>query len=148
MGVASTGENAVALNASDLLPKGTMPSVKGYGLRDAQFRLEQLGLKVHVRGVGRVSQQSIEPGKAISRGENVTLILGDAEDLPKAEEFVQQSDSAVTVATERPDSQAVNEHSAEKKSTPSPKSQEKEQKRHPAVEPPKRPAAVNKKQNG
>lgn len=60
----------------------TMPDVKGYGLRDAVFRLEKLGLRVKIQGVGRVSKQSLEPGRRIKRGETVVLTLGSTKDKP------------------------------------------------------------------
>lgn len=55
-----------------------MPDLKGYGLRDAIYRLELLGLKVKHRGKGLVTSQSIPPGNRYRRGETVTLALGHA----------------------------------------------------------------------
>lgn len=59
--------------------QGTVPDVRGYGLRDAVFRLEKLGLKVKATGVGRVKQQSLAPGRRFRRGESVELVL----DMPR-----------------------------------------------------------------
>lgn len=65
--------------------KNTVPDVRGYGLRDALFRLEKLGLKVAVHGVGQVSRQSMEPGHVFKPGELIEIYLGNASDAPKAE---------------------------------------------------------------
>lgn len=59
--------------------EGTMPNVEGLGLRDALFALEQVGLKVKVKGQGSVAEQSIKAGEAISEGQNVTLTLKELE---------------------------------------------------------------------
>lgn len=61
----------------------TVPDVHGYGLRDAVFRLEQEGLKVTARGVGKVSAQSLQPGYHFKPGQHILLTLGHAEDLPQ-----------------------------------------------------------------
>lgn len=53
----------------------TMPKVEGYGLRDALYRLERMGLKVKTSGHGRVVRQSIPAGQPVKRGEEVTIIL-------------------------------------------------------------------------
>lgn len=73
------GENFFE-NGSVSLPVGeskidVMPDVTGYGLRDAVFRLESMGLKVKREGVGYVKSQSIPAGKSVKRGETVTLHL-------------------------------------------------------------------------
>lgn len=52
-----------------------MPDVRGYGLRDAIYRLENIGLKVHTQGAGKVCEQSIPPGKRIKKGILVKLQL-------------------------------------------------------------------------
>lgn len=54
---------------------GTMPNVKGMGLRDALYILEKEGLKVTFKGQGAVVEQSIKAGEAISSGGAVTLTL-------------------------------------------------------------------------
>ena len=74
------GGNAADITAhpqlrTDRTSKERMPDVKGYGLRDAVYRLELLGLKVKVQGSGAVKQQSIAPGTAIHRGQTVALVL-------------------------------------------------------------------------
>ncbi len=52
-----------------------MPNVVGMGLKDAMFILESRGLKVHFTGSGRVVSQSTPHGRAISRGEYVSITL-------------------------------------------------------------------------
>ncbi|MEZ5014835.1 MAG: penicillin-binding protein [Chitinophagales bacterium] len=53
-----------------------MPDVRGMGLRDAIYLLEDTyGLKVDVQGVGKVVQQSILPGQQINNGNYVALRL-------------------------------------------------------------------------
>jgi len=56
--------------------EGLVPDVKGYGLRDALFRLEKAGLRVRVQGTGRVSRQSLPPGSRFRKGDTVVLTLG------------------------------------------------------------------------
>jgi cell division protein FtsI (penicillin-binding protein 3) len=51
-----------------------VPNVVGMGLRDALYVLENLGLKVNVDGVGKVTQQSIIPGTR-TKGQTVLLTL-------------------------------------------------------------------------
>ena len=53
-----------------------MPSVQGMGLRDALYLLENKGLKVSVRGRGKVLAQSLPAGTAIRKGQLIYLQLG------------------------------------------------------------------------
>lgn len=52
-----------------------MPSVKGMGLKDALYVLENAGLKVNPVGKGKVSSQSIDAGQFIQKGNYVTIVL-------------------------------------------------------------------------
>lgn len=52
-----------------------MPSLNGMGLKDAVYLCENLGLKVMIRGRGKVSEQSLAAGQNISRGQNITIQL-------------------------------------------------------------------------
>ncbi|PWT73327.1 MAG: peptidoglycan glycosyltransferase [Bacteroidetes bacterium] len=54
-----------------------MPDVKGMGLRDALALLEERNIRVAARGVGKVKQQSIEPGTPISKNQILTLELNE-----------------------------------------------------------------------
>ncbi len=53
-----------------------MPGVKGMGMKDALFLLENMDLKVVARGRGKVRSQSISPGTEISKGQTVYLDMG------------------------------------------------------------------------
>lgn len=55
--------------------KQVMPNVKGMGLKDALFLLEGMGLKVSVKGKGKVANQSIEAGAVLTKEMTVTLEL-------------------------------------------------------------------------
>jgi cell division protein FtsI (penicillin-binding protein 3) len=57
------------------LRKSTMPDVRGMGLADALYLLENLDLKVGAAGSGKVKEQSIAPGSAIGRWQQVRLLL-------------------------------------------------------------------------
>ncbi len=66
--------NEITLNAA-VEVSDIVPDVHGYGLRDAIFRLEKLGLHVKVTGVGRVVTQSPKAGTPIKTGGTVFLKL-------------------------------------------------------------------------
>ncbi len=69
--------------AADYLPviknnsirRQVMPNVKGMGLKDALYLLESMGVKVSVKGKGKVANQSIEPGSTLSKEMKVILEL-------------------------------------------------------------------------
>jgi cell division protein FtsI (penicillin-binding protein 3) len=52
-----------------------MPNVRGMGLKDALYLLEKIGVKVNVKGKGKVMVQSVAPGTALSKGLSVMLEL-------------------------------------------------------------------------
>ena len=52
-----------------------MPDVNGLGARDAVFMLERMGIKVRLRGRGKVKSQSIAVGTKIAGGEVCELYL-------------------------------------------------------------------------
>jgi len=52
-----------------------MPNVKGMGLKDALYLLENMGLKVSVKGRGKIVTQSIVPGTGLAKGLTVMLEL-------------------------------------------------------------------------
>ncbi len=52
-----------------------MPNVRGMGLKDAIYLLENMGLKVAVKGRGKVMLQSVPPGAALAKGVTVVLEL-------------------------------------------------------------------------
>ncbi len=55
--------------------KNLVPNVKGMGLKDALFLLENAGLKVSVIGKGTVVYQSIDAGKRFNKGDKIILKL-------------------------------------------------------------------------
>ncbi|MDX5347690.1 MAG: transpeptidase family protein [Hymenobacteraceae bacterium] len=54
---------------------GEVPDVVGMGLRDALYILGNQGLKVKVIGSGRVKQQSLQPGTACKKGNQIVIVL-------------------------------------------------------------------------
>jgi cell division protein FtsI (penicillin-binding protein 3) len=52
-----------------------MPDVKGMGLKDVLFLLENRDIKVLARGRGKVSAQSVSAGIALSKGQTVVVEL-------------------------------------------------------------------------
>ncbi len=58
---------------STTVRKQVMPNVRGMGLKDAIYLLENMGLKVDIRGKGKITMQSVAPGTALTAG--VTVIL-------------------------------------------------------------------------
>ena len=52
-----------------------MPDLRGMGLKDALYALEQMGAKVKIKGRGKVASQSLEPGTGLPRGTAVTIEL-------------------------------------------------------------------------
>lgn len=60
---------------TNIVKESLMPNVKGMGLRDAIKLLEERGLRVKVRGSGKVSLQSIQPGMPFKKGQGVMLEL-------------------------------------------------------------------------
>jgi len=72
--LAKISEESVSL-VSVNYPESDMPNVKGMGLRDATFLLENKGLKVRYKGRGKVQEQSIKPGLKIEKGAIIDLTL-------------------------------------------------------------------------
>jgi cell division protein FtsI (penicillin-binding protein 3) len=71
---AHSGERQPVLN-KDAVSKQTMPDVKGMGLGDALYLLENMNIKVVPSGRGKVRVQSISPGVALQRNETVFIQL-------------------------------------------------------------------------
>ena len=57
------------------IQKNLVPDVKGMGLKDALYILENMHMKVSAKGMGKVRSQSLPPGTAISKNELLTLEL-------------------------------------------------------------------------
>lgn len=81
-----------------------MPSLIGYGLRDAVYRLERMGLHVKATGVGHVVRQSIAPGTRVQRGMRVGLLLSSKDDKHISEEEDQTFRRMYGLPAEKKDS--------------------------------------------
>jgi len=68
-------DDGVALISREILP-GKIPNVKGMGVTDAVYLLEKSGLRVSLRGFGRVKSQSLRAGDPMRRGQNIVITLG------------------------------------------------------------------------
>jgi cell division protein FtsI (penicillin-binding protein 3) len=56
--------------------RSLMPDIRGMGLKDAVYLLENMGLKVKANGKGKVLVQSIQAGTALTTGMTVYVELG------------------------------------------------------------------------
>jgi cell division protein FtsI (penicillin-binding protein 3) len=53
-----------------------MPLLKGMGLKDVVFLCEnEMGLKINVKGKGKVVGQSLIAGQSVSKGQIINIIL-------------------------------------------------------------------------
>jgi len=57
------------------MDSGVLPDVRGMGIRDALYLLENQGLKVSMSGAGLVRSQSLAPGTRVSKGMHIELKL-------------------------------------------------------------------------
>jgi cell division protein FtsI (penicillin-binding protein 3) len=55
--------------------KNKVPNVVGMGLKDAIFLLESAGLKVIIKGKGKIIEQSLEAGNSVEKNQTITIIL-------------------------------------------------------------------------
>lgn len=70
----TTGDSIATLTARSIQP-AHVPDVRGMGLRDALYLLENAGLRVQTKGAGTVRRQSISPGSAINGSPSIILEL-------------------------------------------------------------------------
>lgn len=133
------------LNIASVQPdsKNTVPDVRGYGLRDALFRLEKLGLKVAVHGVGQVSRQSMEPGHVFKPGDLIEIYLGNASDAPKAEPDSTVKKSKATDRQAPNDTNHIVQHTSAK---PEPAAAQKSTSSVQQTEPKQKPQQKSKKE--
>ena len=73
-GTATTGISSITVS-STMADRRLVPDVKGMGLSDAIFLLEDRGLKVEFSGSGKVVYQSIEAGKPLKQGSKIRIKL-------------------------------------------------------------------------
>lgn len=57
-------------------PVGLVPNVKGMGAKDVVCLLENMGMKVVIRGVGKVKEQSLRAGQSFRKGSTIYLRMG------------------------------------------------------------------------
>ncbi len=57
------------------IQRGYVPDVRGMSAEDATYILENLGLKVKIKGRGKVFKQSILPNTKFKKGQTITLSL-------------------------------------------------------------------------
>jgi cell division protein FtsI (penicillin-binding protein 3) len=58
------------------LEEKVVPNLRGMSGRDAMYLMEKMGVKVYVKGMGRVRRQSLLPGYKLSEDNSITLFLG------------------------------------------------------------------------
>ena len=73
--VASTGTLPTMQERTAVAESGKAPDVKGFGLMDALYAVENAGFKCTYEGSGHVTAQSPAPGTALKKGETVKLTL-------------------------------------------------------------------------
>jgi cell division protein FtsI (penicillin-binding protein 3) len=62
------------IKASDVHQQ-VMPNVRGMGLKDAVYLLENMGVKISAKGKGKIIAQSVAPGTVLAKGITVMLEL-------------------------------------------------------------------------
>lgn len=67
--------DSVVVLGNNEIPAGKVPNVKGMGASNAIFLMENAGLKVKIKGVGKVKQQSLTAGSKCRAGQTVYLTL-------------------------------------------------------------------------
>ena len=76
--IANVKKDQVLLKARKIeqdLKSGFIPDLRGMGIQDVLFLLENSGLKVHFSGKGTIKKQSIEKGERFKTGSKIILEL-------------------------------------------------------------------------
>ena len=73
--VTVTTGDSVAVLSPRFIEANHVPDVRGMGLRDALYLLENAGLQVKTLGMGTVRRQSIAPGSDLTTSQAITLEL-------------------------------------------------------------------------
>lgn len=73
--VTTTRDTAQIILTSRKVDFSVVPDVRGMGLRDALYLLENSGLKVGAGGAGSVVSQSVPPGSKVSKGSYIAIEL-------------------------------------------------------------------------
>jgi len=69
------GDNHETILNKEMINRLLMPDVKGMGLKDALFLLENMDITVMARGKGKVKAQSVQPGTVLNKNHNIILDL-------------------------------------------------------------------------
>ena len=112
-------QGTVMLN-NETSSKG-LPSVIGYGLRDAVYRLERMGVKVKVTGMGRVVAQSLPAGTPIKPKMVVKIALSMEYKIPedwKESEEIPASTETENSSSEQPSPRNKEENPQRESTTP------------------------------
>ncbi|HMU47226.1 MAG TPA: penicillin-binding protein [Chitinophagaceae bacterium] len=67
--------NSQPVIRKSIVRQQVMPNVKGMGLKDAVWLLENMGMKISIKGSGKIINQSVEPGSALKKGDTIILEL-------------------------------------------------------------------------
>lgn len=76
--IANVKQDKIELNTRKIeedLKSGFIPNLKGMGIQDVLFLLENSGLKVKFSGKGTIKNQSLKKGKRFKNGNEITLEL-------------------------------------------------------------------------
>lgn len=129
-----------------------LPSVIGYGLRDAVYRLERMGVKVKVTGMGRVVAQSLPAGTPIKPKMVVKIALSMEHKIPedwKESEEIPASTETENSSSEQPSPRNKEENPQRESATPvlvpsEKKTEKKTEKKDSSAEKKKETSANNK----
>ena len=129
-----------------------LPSVIGYGLRDAIYRLERMGVKVKVTGMGRVVAQSLPAGTPIKPKMVVKIALSMEHKIPedwKESEEIPASTETENSSSEQPSPRNKEENPQRESTTPvllpsEKKTEKKTEKKDSSAEKKKETSANNK----
>lgn len=144
-------QGTVMLN-NETSSKG-LPSVIGYGLRDAVYRLERMGVKVKVTGMGRVVAQSLPAGTPIKPKMVVKIALSMEHKIPedwKESEEIPASTETENSSSEQPSPRNKEENPQRESTTPvlvpsEKKTEKKTEKKDSSAEKKKETSANNKR---
>jgi cell division protein FtsI (penicillin-binding protein 3) len=73
--ISLNGKDAFVSLTKKAIDTSKMPLLKGMGLKDVVYLCENMGLKVNVKGRGKVAAQSIVAGQPVARGQLVNVEL-------------------------------------------------------------------------
>ncbi|MDZ4667405.1 MAG: penicillin-binding transpeptidase domain-containing protein [bacterium] len=73
--ITAVQDHSIALEPT-LVVAGKMPNLIGMGAKDALYLLERKGIKVELKGLGKVKKQSLSPGASFKKNQLIQLQLG------------------------------------------------------------------------